>query len=84
MSETEIELWQEQAGAWVTVFRLCERLGMETNVTGKSGLALVTAFIQRGAAQRTALPAADGRTVWAFCAGFVIGLLACLAVIGGR
>lgn len=28
-----------------------------------------------------------GRTVWAFCAGFVFGLLACLAclvVIGGR
>jgi hypothetical protein len=55
-NETQIELWQEQADAWKTVFYLCERLGMETNVTGKSGLALVTAFVQRNAAQQSMHP----------------------------
>jgi len=35
-------------------------------------------------AQQSVHLTAFGRTVWAFCAGFVSGLLACLAVIGGR
>ena len=51
MDETKVELLQEQSEAWRAVFRLCEELGMETNVYGKSGLELVTEFIQRNAAQ---------------------------------
>jgi len=37
-----------------------------------------------GAAQQSVHLTAYGRGVWLFCAGFVAGLLACLAVIGGR
>ena len=56
MDETKVELLQEQSEAWRAVFRLCEELGMETNVYGKSGLELVTEFIQRNAAQHGVHP----------------------------